>query len=97
MHDLAAFVDDIHAAFKKPVWLTEFACTTFGGAAPAEAEVVRFAEAALRMLDGKDFVARYAWFGAATHPGSLGGVAPENELAKGGKLTMVGKVYCGEK
>lgn len=97
MHNLAAFLDDMHATFKKPVWLTEFACTTFNGPAPSEGEVEKFAREALHMLDGKDFVVRYAWFGAATHAGSLGGVAPQNELAKDGKLTAVGRVYCGEK
>lgn len=97
MAELESFLKDMHSTFKKPIWLNEFACTTFGGNQPNEEEVDHFAQAALRFLDSEDYVERYAWFGAATHSGSMGGVAGVNELALGNQLTAVGRIYCGQK
>lgn len=94
VQELEHFVADIHNTFKKPLWLNEFACTTFGGAKPSQKDVDSFAEQALRFLDSQDFVARYSWFGSATNAGSMGGVALENELTNNGNLTSVGKIYC---
>lgn len=92
--ELEDHLEDMHKTFNKPIWLNEFACTTFGGKIPSEQDVVNFERAALKFLDEKEFVERYAWFGAATNKGSMGGVALVNELAKEGNLTTVGKVYC---
>lgn len=95
--ELESFVKDMHSTFKKPIWLNEFACTTFGGNQPNEEQVEHFVQAALKFLDSEDCVEKYAWFGAATHPGSMGGVAGVNELAHGDQLTAVRRIHCGQK
>lgn len=85
---------DVHKTFGKPIWLTEFAYTTFGGEKPTQQQVDQFAKGSLKFLDGKDFVERYSWFGSATNAGIMGGVALVNKLTKNGHLTSVGKIYC---
>lgn len=94
--DLEGYLVDMHNTFDKPIWLNEFACTTFGGQEPSEQDVEKFEQEALKLLDGKDFVEKYAWFGAAANNGSMGGVAAVNGLAKDGHLTAVGEIYGGK-
>ncbi|ROV94558.1 hypothetical protein VMCG_08168 [Cytospora schulzeri] len=87
VHDLKDYLVDMHSTFKKPIWLNEFACTTFGGQVPSEQQVEKFEQEALKFLDGTDFVEKYAWFGSAVNNGSMGGVAVVNKLANDGHLT----------
>lgn len=95
---LEFFVKDLHSTFKKRIWLNTFACTFFGGGnQPNEEEVAHFAQAAFKFLDHENFVERCAWYGAASHPVSMGGVAGLNELAHGDQVTAVGRVCCGQK
>lgn len=96
VNNLKQFIEDIHKTFNKPIWLNEFACTTFGGKVPSQGDVENFEREALKYLDSKAFVERYAWFGAATNNGSMGGVATVNKLANNGSLTSVGKIYCAK-
>lgn len=96
VNNLKQFIEDMHKTFNKPLWLNEFACTTFGGKVPSEQDVEKFEREALKFLDGQAFVEKYAWFGAATNNASLGGVAPVNKLANNGALTAVGKIYCAK-
>ncbi|KAI3390324.1 hypothetical protein diail_10120, partial [Diaporthe ilicicola] len=96
VNNLKQFIEDMHKTFNKPIWLNEFACTTFGGKVPSQQDVEKFEHEALKYLDGQAFVEKYAWFGAATHDGSMGGVATVNKLANNGNLTSVGKIYCAK-
>lgn len=96
VNNLKQFIEDMHKTFNKPLWLNEFACTTFGGKVPSQQDVEKFEREALKYLDGQAFVEKYAWFGSATHDNSMGGVAVVNKLANNGNLTSVGKIYCAK-
>ncbi|CAF1012598.1 unnamed protein product [Adineta ricciae] len=50
---------------KHPVWVTEFACTSWNPNQPvSQAEVNEFMRQSVQKLDSLDWVERYAWFGA---------------------------------
>ena len=87
------YVNEVHDTFKKPIWITEFACTAFDAAHPVnETQVMNFMKEALKFLDGAAFVARYAWFGAMKSlPDAVGHA---NAIENNGQLTNIGKLYC---
>jgi len=85
-------VQEVYETFKIPVWVTEFACTTWDNAHPAsEKEVLLFMEEAVRFLDEAPFVQRYAWFGAMEDVGE--GVGRANGLQRDGDLSEAGNLY----
>ncbi|KID93278.1 Glycoside hydrolase, partial [Metarhizium majus ARSEF 297] len=59
--NLFSFLRDAHSTCPgKPIWLTEFSATG------SSAEVSSFLRKVLPVLDGLDFIQRYAWFMATT-------------------------------
>ncbi|MFF8672806.1 glycosyl hydrolase [Streptomyces sp. NPDC015242] len=62
---LRGYLQAVHDRYKKPVWLTEYALIDFSGGAPrypSEQEQTDFVRSSTEMLNGLDFVERYAWF-----------------------------------
>ncbi len=64
VRQLRSYLDAIHARYRLPIWLTEFALIRFGTTAtfPTPRQQAAFVTAAARMLKGLSFVRRYAWF-----------------------------------
>lgn len=86
------YVHEAYATFQRPIWINEFACTTFNPAeSPSEAQVASFMKEALSFVEYAPFVERYAWFGAMKE------VSPEvgsaNGLEKDGQLSEAGRIY----
>lgn len=106
------FLERLHALYKKPLWITEFAVadwhsTKYGTKNRfSEDDVVKFIRQTLPRLERLDYVERYAWLAADTDKESL---RPSLLFAGDGKLTKVGLAYaefnyrkegvayCGEK
>lgn len=87
--DLRGAVAQLYAAFKKPVWVTEFACLSYDtGSADYcnDQEAESFMKEALDFLDGSDMVAAYSWEGFNT--GHVNRLVNED-----GSLTNLGKIY----
>jgi O-glycosyl hydrolase len=61
------FMTNAHQRFgRKPVWVTEFACTSWNASQPvSQQEINEFLHEATEKLDRIDWIERYAWFGAA--------------------------------
>ena len=86
------YVTEAYEAFKRPVWVTEFACTNWNPGAPVPEEaVLHFIKEALEFLDEAPFVERYSWFGAMRDVGEA--VGRSNGLQVGGKLSSAGELY----
>ncbi len=100
--ELSTYVQETHAKFGLPIWVTEFALTNFSGGVsyPTEAQQAAFAAAAVDMLESTSYVERYAWFalppcadGTGSSSCAAGNTRP---LAlDGGALTSVGVAYAG--
>ena len=89
---LESFILDMYAAFEKPLWLNEFACSHLSTSERATAvEVEEFLKQALPFLDNCPHVERYAFFGAKTDVGAWVGEA--NNCSSNGTLTDVGRLY----
>lgn len=95
--DAAHFIKDlelIHAHFKKPLWVTEFAPQTAAdsAAAPAkysQAQVDGFIAASTRFMEKTPWVQRYAWHDS--------GVGTSALFTEQGELTPTGKAYAKAK
>jgi Glycosyl hydrolase catalytic core len=86
------YVTQVANTFKKPIWLTEFACTNWNPAAPISNEdVIKFLQESIQFLDSAQFVERYAWFGAMEDVGEA--VGRSNGLQINGTLSEAGKIY----
>ncbi|KAI7835351.1 hypothetical protein COHA_010746 [Chlorella ohadii] len=60
---LQSYLEKIRSKYKRPVWLTEFACPSNAGTARKRATANEdYFAAAARWMDGKDWIERYAWF-----------------------------------
>ncbi|MBT3154940.1 hypothetical protein HTV45_29400 [Streptomyces sp. CHD11] len=73
---LRGYLQAVHDRYGKPVWLTEYALIDFSQNPPrfpSEQEQTAFIESSTTMLNGLDFVERYAWFtlSTSTHPVGL--------------------------
>jgi RNA polymerase sigma factor (sigma-70 family) len=68
---LESYLQAIHARYRLPIWLTEFALARFGGSAsfPAPRVQAAFLTAATTMLERLRYVQRYAWFALPATPG----------------------------
>ncbi|MFJ2949044.1 glycosyl hydrolase [Streptomyces sp. NPDC087226] len=85
---LRGYLQAVHERYGKPVWLTEYALTDFSGGTPRypdERQQTDFVRSSTTMLNGLDFVERYAWFALSkeTSPTGLydGAVAGASGLA----------------
>jgi hypothetical protein len=73
VQQLKSYLDAIWARYHLPIWLTEFALTSYSGSTPVyptEARQAAFLTAAAKMLDTLRHVKRYAWFALPTSAGS---------------------------
>jgi len=95
-------LDAIHAMYGKPIWITEFAVADWqahgkpGANRYSEQEVARFVRELLPELDRRDYVERYAWFGAGKLRRDSNEATRTSRLFDSqGKLTDVGRAYAG--
>jgi hypothetical protein len=66
---LRGYLQAVHDRYGKPVWLTEYALIDFSQGTPrypTDEEESAFVKSSTAMLDGLDFVERYAWFALTT-------------------------------
>ncbi|CAF5027605.1 unnamed protein product, partial [Rotaria sp. Silwood1] len=91
------FITKAHERFgNKPVWVTEFACTSWNASQPVSQEEINdFFSQSIQNLDSIDWVQRYAWFGAKRHfDAALGSgnclIDPNGNLSELGKRYMNG-------
>lgn len=91
------FIDRLHATYKLPLWITEFAVadwhsTKYGTANRfSEDDVVRFISEVLPELEKREFVERYAWLASMKPKESL---RPSRLFTPEGQLTKVGMAYA---
>lgn len=86
---LRTYLQAVHDRYGKPVWLTEYGLIDFSrkpARYPDAGEQAAFVEASTRMLDGLDFVERYAWFALSTATSPTG-------LYDGTTANASGRVY----
>lgn len=89
------WVDQVHEAFGKPIWITEFAVADWdakhgGSTRYSVTEVEQFMKTAIPGLEKRDFVEHYFWFSPKTNSAVMGTSALFNN---DGSLTEVGKLY----
>jgi hypothetical protein len=86
---LRSYLEAIHARYRLPIWLTEFALIRFGTttAFPSPRRQAAFLTAATRMLGRLPFMRRYAWFAlpATSGDGSAGLFRPGAIPTKAGR------------
>lgn len=72
--ELKSYLKAIHARYKLPIWLTEFALIRFAAtvAFPAPRQQASFLTAATSMLQHLSYVQRYAWFALPATTGPNG-------------------------
>ncbi|KAL0956646.1 hypothetical protein HGRIS_002779 [Hohenbuehelia grisea] len=95
------YAEDMHNAFQRPLWVTEWACQNFRppGTSPgagiqcSDADTVLFLNSTQAFMDSAPYIERYSWFGAMR---DLHGVNPANALMDGnGKINSLGQQYMG--
>ena len=88
---LRSYLQAIHARYRLPVWLTEYALINFGAGAagyPSSQQQAAFVTASTTMLQALPYVQRYAWFALPdTTPGQTGLFLP------GGAADPIGVAY----
>ncbi|MGH3210193.1 MAG: sigma-70 family RNA polymerase sigma factor [Trebonia sp.] len=92
VQQLESYLQAIYARYQLPIWLTEFALTSYSGGTatfPAEAQQAAFLAAATKMLDGLPYVQRYAWFALPTSTGS----GTTGLFNPGPSVTQVGQAF----
>ncbi len=92
VQELESYLQAIYGRYHLPVWVTEFALTSYSGAAatfPSEAQQAAFLSAATTMLDGLSYVQRYAWFALPTSAGS----GTTGLFGPGPSVTQVGRAF----
>ena len=73
VQQLESYLQAIYDRYHLPIWITEFALTSYAGPTPTfptEAQQAAFLTAAAAMLDGLPYVQRYAWFALPVSAGS---------------------------
>lgn len=88
-------LESVHRMYRRPIWITEFACGDWEAKSPAAnrhkpAAVLKFMQQILPWLEKCDFVERYAWFPAGPDSAALGTSAL---FDKNGALTPLGEYY----
>lgn len=93
--DIAAFrayLERIHAAYGKPIWVTEWALADWkdpGRFSPAQQ--AEFLTTGANLLDDLDYVERHAWFGL--YEGLGGWTLGSGLIDRTGQLSPVGEAY----
>ena len=88
-NQLRGYLQAVHDRYHKPVWLTEYGLIDFSHGTPrypSQGEQTDFIRSSTRMLDGLDFVERYAWFTLST-------VTSPTGLYDGTTANASGRVY----
>lgn len=81
---------------KYPVWITEFACTSWNPSQPvSQNEVHEFMRESVARLDALNWVERYSWFGAQRQLDAALG-STNCLIAPNGQLSELGKKYVYE-
>jgi hypothetical protein len=92
VQELESYLQAIYARYHLPVWVTEFALTSYSGGTatfPSEAQQAAFLTAATTMLDGLSYVERYAWFALPVSAGS----GTTGLFNPGPSVTRVGRAF----
>jgi len=90
-------VDDLHARYGRPIWITEFAVlnpqwrTTPDLYSPRDA--LNFMRTALQGLEGRTYVERFAWWGFGK--ANAEAVHASSFFRSDGGLTDLGRYYAG--
>ncbi|WP_395676537.1 glycosyl hydrolase [Inquilinus sp.] len=89
-------IDDIHQAYGKPIWITEFAVSDWAARDGRKnrystAATERFMATVLPELERRPYVERYAWMGAGAHSEAT---ATSRLVDDGGALTPLGRIYA---
>lgn len=88
-------LEKVHALYKRPIWITEFAVADWEAKTAADnrfkpERIADFLSELLPKLEAMDIIERYAWF----HGGVSGGpIATSKLFNPDGSLTVVGKAY----
>jgi hypothetical protein len=88
-NQLRGYLQAVRDRYHKPIWLTEYGLIDFSQGAPrypSEQEQTDFIKSSAQMLDGLDFVERYAWFTLSTQTSPTG-------LYDGTTANASGRVY----
>jgi len=86
-----AYVADIYNTFKKPIWVTEWACVYYGSGPQCDQNsVYSFMGQTTSWLDQQSYVQRFSWFGAR-----VSGIPDADALltTAGTALTGLGSQY----
>ncbi|KAG7674410.1 hypothetical protein KSW81_000066 [Nannochloris sp. 'desiccata'] len=91
--DLKATLETVYKTYKKPIWVTEFGLAKWFGPKEAiypSAEVqAAFVTKACEMMDGLDYVERYAYFPVFPYTDNSSSHLYETD----GRITVVGEAY----
>lgn len=94
-----AKLDAVYEKYHLPIWITEFAVADWsakgksGSNRYSEEEVLAFMKSVLPELEKRQYVERYAWFGAGNHALTHEQVRTSRLFEKDGTLTPLGKYY----
>jgi len=96
-----ARVDNVYNKYKKPLWITEFAVADWsaigmplGTNRYSEQQVLEFMKAVLPELEKRDYVERYAWYGAGKNSSRKEQVRTSRLFEKDGSLSELGRYYA---
>ncbi|WP_052120445.1 glycosyl hydrolase [Inquilinus limosus] len=89
-------IDDIHAAYGKPIWITEFAVSDWAArdgrkSRYSTAATERFMRTVLPELERRPYVERYAWMGAGAYREAT---ISSRLVDDSGGLTALGRIYA---
>ncbi|PRW34088.1 glycoside hydrolase family 128 [Chlorella sorokiniana] len=94
---LKSYLEKVRSKYKRPVWLTEFACPSNAGTASKRAQINQdYFAAAARWMDGKDWIERYAWFAISVKDFKWLDGASMWDWTKA-KMLPLGKLYNGQR
>jgi len=58
------YVSSFYNRFKKPIWVTEIGCATYGGGSCGDAQISRLMREATSWMNQQSYIERYSWFAA---------------------------------
>ncbi len=91
---LLRFLARVHAAYNRPIWLTEFAVANWKSQTGVDPAIVQgFMREVIPQLEALPYVERYAWYSSACRrrPAMSGSFL----FDKAGNLTELGRIYAG--
>ncbi len=97
VNDLQTYIEQTHAKYNLPIWVTEYALTNYGvnpATYPTEQQQEQFATQSVAMLESTSYVERYAWFILNPCNGCKAG-DNKSLTVDGGALSPVGVAYAG--